>query len=91
MSPTGKLELRLHVLKSLPEFFEPAIVGEKTFEIRRNDRDFRVGDLVLLYEWSDAGFTGRVSDVYSIEYVFPGGKFGLDSDYCVFSIRKRNV
>lgn len=40
-----------HHLKSWPVFFERVISGTKTYEIRRNDRDFRVGDVLYLQEW----------------------------------------
>jgi len=39
-----------HEHKILPEFFEAVILGFKTFEIRKNDRDYKVGDIVFLNE-----------------------------------------
>ena len=42
---------RLHHLKTWPRFFVPAWAGLKRFEVRKNDRGFREGDLVLLEEW----------------------------------------
>ena len=49
-----------HELKCLPEFFNPAFCGEKPFEIRLNDRDFKVGDTILLREYDNKKdrFTG---------------------------------
>ena len=32
-----------HQLKSWPEFFEPVLRGEKTAELRLNDRNYHVG------------------------------------------------
>lgn len=40
-----------HDLKTWPVYFQPIIQGEKTFEIRSNDRNFRVGDILLLREY----------------------------------------
>lgn len=37
-----------HVLKIWPEYYERVANGSKTFEIRKNDRNFNQGDLVEL-------------------------------------------
>lgn len=41
----------VHDLKIHPEHFKPVWCGEKTFEIRFNDRDYKVGDLLDLHEF----------------------------------------
>jgi hypothetical protein len=38
-------------LKSWPEFFEPVYTGRKNFDLRKNDRQFAVGDVIRLREW----------------------------------------
>lgn len=38
----------IHELKILPEYFEAVTSGRKQFEIRKNDRDFKVGDQLIL-------------------------------------------
>lgn len=40
-----------HYLKCWPIFFFEVASGMKTFEIRKNDRDFRVGDIIVLQYW----------------------------------------
>lgn len=45
---------KVHYLKTWPEFYDAILKGEKPFEIRRNDRDFRVGDFLVLQEF-DSG------------------------------------
>jgi hypothetical protein len=40
-----------HSLKTRPEFFQAAWIGDKTFEVRKNDRDFRERDEVTLVEF----------------------------------------
>ena len=40
-----------HVLKTLPEYFEAGFRGEKMFELRRDDRDFKVGFCILSLAW----------------------------------------
>ncbi|WP_158125248.1 DUF3850 domain-containing protein [Vibrio fluvialis] len=42
--------MAIHNLKIKSEHLEAIISGVKTFEIRKNDRDFKVGDRVTLIE-----------------------------------------
>ena len=50
-----------HELKLDTLFFGSVFSGLKTFEIRFNDRDYQVGDVLILKEWDWAldSFTGR--------------------------------
>jgi hypothetical protein len=41
----------MHELRSWPEFFRAVVEGRKRFEIRKDDRGFRVGDCLVLCEW----------------------------------------
>jgi len=41
----------IHNLKTWPDIFKVMKTGEKTFDIRKNDRDFKVGDQVILHEY----------------------------------------
>ncbi len=50
----------VHKLKTLPEYFELSWKRKKTYEVRKLDRPFHVGDKVLLEEYSpDFGYFGR--------------------------------
>lgn len=52
----------IHELKTWPEFWDAVDRGEKTFEVRRDDRGFQVGDTLWLHRWQpehgcqDGGF-----------------------------------
>jgi hypothetical protein len=59
-----------HELKSWPQYFEATLEGTKTFELRRNDRDYQAGDLVVLREYEPGmdRYTGRYQ-IHEITYV----------------------
>jgi len=54
----------IHHLKGWPESFHAVERGNKAFEIRKNDRGFRVGDLVVLHEWDPILGRGRSAEGY---------------------------
>jgi hypothetical protein len=58
--------------------------------VRRNDRDFRVGDWLLLqeYEPDRERYTGRILYV-ELTYVLEGGQFGIESGFVVLGFRRR--
>lgn len=51
--------IKTHELKCLTGFFQDVISGLKTFEIRKNDRGYAVGDKLLLKEWNNVDYSGR--------------------------------
>ncbi len=54
----------IHELKIYPQHFESARDGLKTAELRKNDRNFQVGDRLHLREWHPftERYTGRYID-----------------------------
>lgn len=67
----------IHELKEHPNFFEDVISGIKTFEVRKADRPFKVGDLLALNEYDPdtKEYTNRCCVVY-IDCILN------DSKYC---------
>lgn len=87
-----------HGLKIWPGEFEAVRTGRKLHEVRRADRDFKVGDSLILREFVPNGsydictreslgaFTGN-NILRTITYVTPGGAWGLPANVCVLSIK----
>lgn len=48
-----------HSLKTFPEYFNAVENGTKPFEVRKNDRNYQVGDTLHLQEYSNGAYTGR--------------------------------
>lgn len=79
------MKQQLHVLKTNPEIFELVKNGTKTFEYRKNDRDFKLGDLIILSKWEHNGFSEKLPFSLKITYILYGGQFGIPKEYCIFS------
>lgn len=72
-----------HELKCQELFFQATWAGSKSFEIRFNDRGFKVNDQVVLQEVdADGEYTGREIEGF-IRYV---SDFKQQGGYVVFSV-----
>jgi hypothetical protein len=86
--PAVKVIQRTHYLKTWPEPFTAILDGNKLFEIRKNDRDYAVGDLLVLQEYDpiEKVHTKR-SLLVLVTYLVRGGDWGLPSELCVMGIQ----
>lgn len=77
---------RTHSLKVWPQQFEELATGRKTFEFRKDDRGFMVGDALRLQEFNPEAddFTGRVL-VRHVTHILAEG-FGLPEGHVVMSL-----
>lgn len=77
------VEQKLHTIKCWPGPFAALRCGDKPFEFRKNDRDYRVYDKVIAREWDNerGDYTGREA-LRTITYVLKDG-FGVPEGYCV--------
>ena len=75
-----------HELKILPEYFDEVVSGRKTFEVRKDDRGFQIGDTLILKEWNRGRYTGREVAV-EVTYIYRGNF--CKEDHCVMSIEKK--
>lgn len=79
--------MKVHEIKLNIEFCDSVLNGEKTFEIRNNDRGYQKGDHVRFIPW-DSCSTGHpiTKKEYEITYVING--WGLQDGYVVFSLKE---
>ena len=75
---------RRHKLKLAKMFFEDVRLGRKSFELRKNDRDYQIGDILELREMDNGEPTGRVIEK-EITYILEGFA-GLKEDYCILAL-----
>jgi hypothetical protein len=82
---------REHDLKLAEDLFSAISTGVKSFELRRNDRDFQVGDELVLRSWNGTSYTGESCRVV-VTYVIDGERFGaLQPGFVCMSIRVLSV
>jgi hypothetical protein len=86
----AKLPPQTHHLKTNLEVFQHSWEGTKTFEVRFNDRNFQVGDLLVLREnaTDEAGrhlsYTGRYIKA-KISYILEA-KYGIPREMAVLQL-----
>jgi hypothetical protein len=68
----------IHYLKTVQPFFDDAKSGKKKFEVRTNDRDYRINDEVVLQEYDaeKKQYTGEQLQIKKIIYILD------DENYC---------
>lgn len=78
--------MKLHYLKIKAEYANAKLKGDKPFEIRLNDRDFHVGDIIK-YTCIDSPIVDEKirEKLYYITYITD---FGQKDGYVVFGDRE---
>lgn len=84
----------IHQIKLVQPYVDAVYKGFKTFEVRKNDRHYKIGDLVDFIPVMKTK-EGEIIPIkhpitnkrYVISYVLNGGDYGIDKDYVVFAIR----
>ena len=74
----------IHRIKIASIDYNDVSSGDKSFELRKNDRDYKVGDRLEMSEYKDGEPTGRVLDA-EIVYILEDYK-GLEDGYCILGI-----
>ncbi|WP_445009913.1 ASCH/PUA domain-containing protein [Vreelandella stevensii] len=86
---------KTHELKTDPAVFQALSIGAKTFEIRKDDRGFEVGDTLILRETVSPGhlmahgakleYTGR-QEQRKVTHILRGPTYGLTEGWVIMSV-----
>ena len=75
---------KIHDIKIAASYYDDVTSGRKRFELRKNDRGYKVGDGLRMLEFEDGKHTGRTIDadiIYMLE-----DYTGLEEGYCILGI-----
>lgn len=75
---------RTHTLKIRDDFYSAIVNGDKTFEVRFNDRGYQKGDLIIFIK-NDPWLNERAG-TWQITYVLNG--WGIKEDFVVLGIKE---
>lgn len=78
-------EKKVHSVKIGKEFFEDVKNNVKTFELRKNDRNYKVGEMLELHEYEAGEETGRTCRKL-ITYMLKEFT-GLQDEYCILGLK----
>lgn len=74
----------MHEIKIASVYYDDVAEGRKTFELRKNDRDYKIGDELVMKEYKDGEETGREINAM-IDYILEDYT-GLTEGYCILGI-----
>jgi len=78
--------MKIHKLRTYPPEFTQSMFGNKSFELRVDDRDYRLGDYLALEEWDPETkeYSGR-SIMRQVTYILKG-RFGLPDNMVIMAV-----
>lgn len=78
----------IHRVKCYQRFFKLTESGIKPFEVRRNDRDYQVGDLLELNETIEGAYSGRMA-LFEITSILSSDDYpdGIKEGFVILGIK----
>jgi len=83
----------IHELKTLAPYWDAIERGDKTFEVRRDDRGFQKGDTLHLAKFDGLHYVappgarfGKTILKRRISYILTGGQFGIAPGFVVLGL-----
>lgn len=80
---------KVHSIRLAKTYFNDVASGKKSFELRKNDRGYKVGDMLEMLEFADGRNTGRIIQA-EVAYMLEGYT-GLEEGYCILGISVKKV
>lgn len=74
---------KVHIIRLGASFFDDVRSGRKSFELRKNDRGYKQGDILEMMEFADGRNTGRSVRVL-VTYILEDYT-GLEDGYCIMA------
>lgn len=74
---------KVHQIRLGATFFDDVCSGKKSFELRKNDRGYKQGDILEMLEFADGKNTGRMVRVL-VTYLLEDYT-GLEDGYCIMA------
>ena len=86
----------IHTLKTWTKEFNDVLNEHKKFEWRKNDRDYKPGDILIMKEFvpeftetdefiGGGEYTEKII-IVKVTYILYGGSFNIPKDYCIMGI-----
>lgn len=80
--------MKLHILKIRRDYLFDIMFKGKTFELRKDDREYEVGDLIHFVDPDGKEYFHYSDMVFKIHYILRDvPQYGLASEFCILAIR----
>ena len=84
-SDTQETGQKVHQIRLAKSYFDDVANGIKTFELRKNDRGYKKGDILEMMEFADGKNTGRTVKVL-VTYILEDYT-GIEDGYCIMATK----
>ena len=84
-SDTQETGQTVHQIRLAKSYFDDVANGIKTFELRKNDRGYKKGDILEMMEFADGKNTGRMVRVL-VTYILEDYT-GIEDGYCIMATK----
>ena len=84
-SDTQETGQKVHQIRLAKPYFDDVANGIKTFELQKNDRGYKKGDILEMMEFADGKNTGRMVKVL-VTYILEDYT-GIEDGYCIMATK----